>query len=149
MLYKPSFCASPLAQQYQLRTRANRDIETRSMPKSVTTPKPHKAKHLIMPLLSTAAVRCGAETNRPFSRALKSQVRPKAACAVLRHANTEPAVKFANPSALLLNSIAADIFAGRAAQNFSVNFNARCDSKALKTHNARNFSAIFDAEARF
>ncbi|RKV92498.1 MAG: hypothetical protein D8H92_13255, partial [Campylobacter sp.] len=66
------------------------------------------------------------------SRALKSQVCPKAACVVLQHANVEPALKFENPSALLLNSIAADIFAGRAAQNFSVNFNARCDSKALK-----------------
>ncbi|WP_297960018.1 hypothetical protein, partial [uncultured Campylobacter sp.] len=82
------------------------------------------------------------------------QVRPKAASVVLQHANADPAVKFANPSALLLNSIAlnfiaADIFAGRAARNFSVNLNARCDSKALKTHSARNFSAIFDAEACF
>jgi len=72
----------------------------------------------------------------------------------LRHANAEPAVKFANPSALLLNFLAlnfitADIFAGRAALNFSAKFNACRDSKALKTHNARNFSAIFDAEACF
>jgi len=72
----------------------------------------------------------------------------------LQHANAEPALKFANPSALILNSIAlnfiaADIFAGRATLNFSAKFNARCDSKALKTHNARNFSARFNAEARF
>lgn len=62
-----------------------------------------------------------------FSRALKSQVRPKAASVVLRHANVEPAVKFENLSALLLNSIAinslaADIFADRAVQNFERKF---------------------------
>jgi len=72
----------------------------------------------------------------------------------LQYANAEPAVKFANPSALILNSIAlnflaADIFAGRAVLNFSAKFNACRDSKALKTHSARNFSAIFDAEACF
>ncbi|EEV18007.1 hypothetical protein [Campylobacter gracilis] len=43
----------------------------------------------------------------------------------MRHANAEPAVKFENPSAFLLNSIAADIFAGRAALNFSAKFNAK------------------------
>nr|WP_315083147.1 hypothetical protein [uncultured Campylobacter sp.] len=51
----------------------------------------------------------------------------------MQHANAEPAVKFENPSAFLLNSIAADIFAGRAALNFSAKFNARRGLKALKT----------------
>nr|WP_314381544.1 hypothetical protein [uncultured Campylobacter sp.] len=65
----------------------------------------------------------------------------KAASVVLRHANVEPALKFANPSALLFNSIAlnfiaADIFAGRATLNFSAKFNACCDPKALKAHRA-------------
>jgi hypothetical protein len=119
VLYKPSFFAPPLARRCPYRTKASR---------------------------------CGAETNRP--RVLKSQAHSKAARGVLQHTNVEPAVKFANPSALLLNFIAlnfitADIFAGRAALNFSAKFNACRDSKALKTHNARNFSAIFDAEARF
>lgn len=122
VLYKPSFCASPLARQYQLRTRTNRDIETRPMPKPVAAPR-----------LIAAAQELYYETDRPFSRALKSQVRPKVARAVLQHANTEPAVKFKNPSAFLLNSITADIFAGRAALNFSAKFNACRDLKALKT----------------
>ena len=72
----------------------------------------------------------------------------------MQHTNVEPAVKFANPSALLLNfialnSIAADIFAGRAVLNFSAKFNACRDSKALKTHNSRNFSVNFNDERRF
>jgi len=58
VLYKPSFCASPLA----LRTGTDRDTETRSMSKPVAILKPHKAKHLIVPLLSTGADR-GAEAN--------------------------------------------------------------------------------------
>ena len=41
---------------------ADRDTETRSMPKPVATSKLHEARHLIVPLLSTGADR-GAEAN--------------------------------------------------------------------------------------
>lgn len=84
-----------------------------------------------------------------FRAHLKSQAHSKAARAVLQHANAEPAVKFANPSALLLNFLAADIFTGRAVLNFSAKFNACRDSKALKTHNAQNFRVNFNDERHF
>lgn len=82
---------------------ADRDTETRSMPKPVAMLKPHKVKHLIVPLSSTRAeANYGSARARYATKGLTAvSYRINTGHVVLWHVNAEHAVKFNQPKACL------------------------------------------------